>query len=231
MYYNEFIIIHVLFICKFLFLGPPLRGAPSGIRGPPPRGPSPRHIMMSRGPPPRGGPPRGPPFASMPGRGGPPRGPPGPWAANGLGPRPNSLVINQSRRASYAGPSTVAAMATSVRSHESTKTVPGNIVQSHPPSTFPSYKPNISNKSIAPLGVLTIRCVKAIDLASSNDSSIFTKADPYVKLTIGETVFLTKTKVRAGADPVSSTFISLIKAMVRLCLNVCPFMKGMERRI
>ena len=93
-------------------------------------------------------------------------------------------------------------MATSVRSQESAKPVPGNIIQTPPPSHLPSYKPNITTKPISYFGTLTIRCIKAIGLISSDDKSIFTKADPYVKLTVGGMEFQTKTNLRGGSDPV-----------------------------
>ena len=189
---------------------PPPRGMPPhGIsRGPPQRRLSRQHLP--RGPPPRGPPPRGLPYGAA----------TGPIPANGqyqsaygvghhqmprdLGPRANSLVANDNkpfmnRRASYSG--TSAAYTPTSRSQESAHSMPVNILNA-PPSHLQTYVPNVPSGTTQSLGTLTVKCVEAVGLAAGNESSIFTKADPYVKLILGDNEKRTKIKMKAGSQAV-----------------------------
>uniref|UniRef100_A0A6S8C5R6 Uncharacterized protein n=2 Tax=Aureoumbra lagunensis TaxID=44058 RepID=A0A6S8C5R6_9STRA len=156
-------------------------GQPPGPRGPPPSGPPPR---IARGAPPRGPPPRGPPPRIRPGAARPPglvpaiRAPPsGPPIGQPLGMVP--------RGAPPRGP-----MPRGPRPRPAPPPPTGSALVPAPPQA----------PALPKFGSLQVNLLRAVGLKAGQ--SMYGKADPYTKLTVGTQVFSSNPHIGGGKDPI-----------------------------
>jgi hypothetical protein len=87
-----------------------------------------------------------------------------------------------------------------------------------PPPHIPSEAPPISPRPQHPFGKLVLKIIKGVNLKAGQ--GVFGRADPYIRLKLGNTAFTTRTHRNGGKNPVSVIFLAVFHDIVAISSKV-----------